>query len=116
MMKNIVGVCMTGVLATFLMPVAMVATTSGAHAPAGYVGYAQDGWDAPPAEFDEVTKHGFHDGVEAGRQDFTDHKEPDVNRHETYRHPSLPKRDREAFRRGFERGYRAATEHLWHRQ
>jgi hypothetical protein len=115
-MKKIVGVCMTGVLATFLMPVAVLAAPSGAPAPTGYAGYVQDGWDIPPAEFDEVTRHGFHDGVEAGRSDFDHHKEPDVNRHETYRHPDLPKRDREAFRRGFERGYRAATEHLWHRQ
>jgi hypothetical protein len=113
-MKKIAGVCMTGVLATFLMPVAMVAAP--APAPSGYAGYVQEGgWDVPPGEFDEVTRHGWHDGVEAARADFNDHKEPDVNRHETYRHPDLPKRDREAFRRGFERGYRRATEHLWHR-
>jgi hypothetical protein len=114
-MNRIAGVCMTGVLATLLMPVAMVAAPSGTMAPAGYVGYAQEGWEVPPAEFDEVTRHGFHDGVESARADFNSHKAPDVNRHDTYRHPDLPKRDREAFRRGFERGYRAATEHLWHR-
>lgn len=113
-MKKIVGVCMTGALATFLMPVTMVAAPLRAPAPAGYI--QEGGWDVPPAELDEVTRHGFHDGVEAGREDFNNHKEPDVNRHETYRHPDLPKRDREAFRRGFERGYRAATEHLWHRR
>jgi hypothetical protein len=111
-MKKIAGICMTGVLATFLMPVAMMAAPYAAPAPSGYV---QEEWAVPPAEFDEVTRHGFHDGVEAARADFNDHKDPDVNRHETYRHPDLPKRDREAFRRGFERGYRAATEHLWHR-
>lgn len=109
-MKKLVGVCMSGVLATFLMPVGMMA------APAPAVsGYVQDGWDVPPAEFDEVTRHGFSDGVEAARSDFNSHKDPDVNRHETYRHPDLPKRDREAFRRGFERGYRVATDHLWQR-
>jgi hypothetical protein len=103
---------MTGVLATFLMPVATMAAPTPYGAPAA-AGYMQDGWDVPPAEFDEMTRHGFHDGVEAARSDYKDGKQPDVNRHETYRHPSVAERDREAFRRGFERGYRVATEHLW---
>ena len=111
-MMKIAGVCMTGVLATFLMPVATVAAPMPYGAPAAS-GYMQDGWDVPPAEFDEMTRHGFHDGVEAARSDYKDGKQPDVNRHETYRHPSVAERDREAFRRGFERGYRVATEHLW---
>lgn len=114
-MTKIAGIFMTGMLVSFLTPAAMAAAPSGTASPAGYSGYVQDGWDVPPAEFDEVTRHGFHDGVEAARSDYRAHKEPDVNRHETYRHPSLPEHDREAFRRGFERGYRTATEHLWHR-
>ena len=113
-MKKLVGICMTGVLATFTMPFTMAAAPSVAPAAAGYM-QDRDHWDVPPAEFDEVTRHGFHDGVEAARADFKDHKEPDVNRHGTYRHPDLPERDREAFRHGFERGYRVATDHLWHR-
>jgi len=111
-MKKLVGICMTGVLATCMMPLTMMAVPHGAAAGAGI---GQDHWDVPPAEFDEVTRHGFHDGVEAARADFKDRKEPDLNRHETYRHPDLPERDREAFRHGFEQGYRRATEHLWHR-
>jgi hypothetical protein len=111
-MRKILGICMTGVFAAFTMPLNLAAAPHAIAEPAGYV---QENWEVPPAEFDEVTRHGFHDGVEAARSDFKDHKEPDVNRHETYRHPSLPEKDREAFRRGFERGYRVATEHLWHR-
>ena len=111
-MKKRVGICMTGVLATFVTPLTLTAAPQVAPAPVGYV---QDNWDVPPAEFDEMTRHGFHDGVEAARADFKDHKEPDVNRHETYRHPSVSDRDKEAFRRGFQRGYEVATEHLWHR-
>ena len=65
-MMKIAGVCMTGVLATFLMPVATVAAPMPYGAPAAS-GYMQDGWDVPPAEFDEMTRHGFHDGVEAAR-------------------------------------------------
>jgi hypothetical protein len=109
-MNKLAGICMTGVLATFAMPLTMVAAPHAAPVTAGYV---QDGWDVPPAEFDKMTQHGFHDGVEAARADFKDGKQPDVNRHETYRHPDVAERDREAFRRGFERGYRVATEHLW---
>jgi len=112
-MTKIAGICMTGMLATFLMPAAMVAAPAPYGAPIAS-GYMQDGWDVPPAELDEVTRHGFHDGVEAARSDYKDHKQPDLNRHETYRHPDLPEKDREAFRRGFERGYRVATDHLWH--
>jgi len=110
---------MTGVMAMFLVPLTVAAAPysssySGSGSPVA-AGLAQDNWDVPPAEFDEVTRHGFHDGVEAARSDYKDHKEPDLNRHEKYRHPDLPEKDREAFRRGFERGYRAATDHLWHR-
>lgn len=111
-MKKFAGICMAGVLATLTMPLTMTAAPR--VEPTAY-GFVQDNWDVPPAEFDEVTRHGFHDGVEAARSDYKDHKEPDVNRHEKYRHPDLPEKDREAFRRGFEHGYRAATEHLWHR-
>lgn len=108
------GICMTGVLATFLMPAAMMAAPMPYGTPAAS-GYVQEGWDRAPAEYDEITRHGFHDGVEAARADFHDGKQPDVNRHETYRHPSVPDRDKAAFRQGFEHGYRVATEHLWHR-
>ncbi len=111
-MKTITSLCMTGLLAASMMPLTLMAAPRMAPAPAGF---AQDNWDVPPAEFDEMTRHGFHDGVEAARADYKDHKEPDVNRHETYRHPSVSDRDKEAFRRGFQRGYEVATEHLWHR-
>jgi ribosome modulation factor len=71
-------------------------------------------WDAPPPELDEVSRHGFHDGVEGARKDYGNHRRPDVNNREEYRHPSLPERDREAYRRGFERGYQAGVDHLYH--
>src|ERR1700729_1750621 len=108
-MTKIVGICMTGALATFLMPAAMVAAPGPYGAPVAS-GYVQDGWDVPPAEFDEMTWDGFHDAGGAALSDYKDGKQPDLNRHETYRHPSVPEKDREAFRRGFERGYRVATE------
>lgn len=111
-MKKVLGICITGMLATLMTPLAM--TAAPAIAPFGG-GYVQDGWDVPPAEFDEMTRHGFRDGVNAARSDYKDHKQPDVNRHDTYRHPSVSARDKEPFRRGFLRGYQVATDHLWNR-
>jgi hypothetical protein len=37
-----------------------------------------------------------------------------VRNREEFRHPSVPHRDREAYRRGFERGYQVGVEHLYH--
>jgi hypothetical protein len=77
--------------------------------------YAQErGWDAPPPELDEVTRHGFHDGIDGARKDYENHRRPDVNNRDEFRHPHLPERDREAYRRGYERGYRAGVDHLYH--
>ncbi len=79
------------------------------------VSYAQGpGWDAPPPELDEVSRRGFHDGIEGARKDFGNHRRPDVNNRDEYRNPHLPPRDREAYRHGFERGYHVGWDHLMH--
>lgn len=114
-MKAFVGVSMAAAVASLCVAVAGAKPLPGvaAPSPAGY--YAQERrWDAPPPELDEMMRHGFHDGVEGARKDYGNHRRPDVNNREEYRHPNLPERDREAYRRGFERGYRAGVEHLYH--
>ena len=84
--------------------------------------YAQDrddrdrGWEAPPGELDEVARRGFHDGIEGARRDYQNHRRPDVNNRDEYRHPHMPHRDREAYRRGFERGYHVGVEHIYERR
>jgi hypothetical protein len=75
---------------------------------------AQERWEAPPAELDEVARHGFHDGVEGARKDYGNHRRPEVHNREEFRHPHVPERDREAYRRGFERGYQVGVDHLYH--
>ncbi len=76
--------------------------------------YGQEGgWDLPPREFDEISRKGFHDGIEGARKDYGNHRRPDVNNRDEYRHPDMPHRDREAYRRGFERGYRVGVEHFY---
>lgn len=70
-------------------------------------------WDAPPGELNELQRQGFHDGIEGARKDFGNHRRPDVNNRDEYRHPHLPPEQREAYRDGFRRGYDRAVRHLW---
>lgn len=79
--------------------------------PPGY-GQERGGWDEPPQEFQEVQRHGFKDGIEAARDDYSHQRRPDVNRHDTYRNPQVSHEDRRAFREAFRRGYERAMSHL----
>ncbi|WP_109487269.1 hypothetical protein [Occallatibacter savannae] len=69
-------------------------------------------WDAVPDEFDALRRQGFHDGIEGARRDYENHRRPDVDNREEYRHPHLPAEQREAYREGFRRGYRVGINHL----
>lgn len=72
----------------------------------------QYGWDVPPRELDDIQRQGFHDGIEGARKDFENHRQPDVNNRDEYRHPHLPPEQRHAYREGFRRGYSVAMSHL----
>lgn len=77
-------------------------------------GQQQDrNWDVTPPEFHELEQRGFRDGIEGARRDFGNHRRPNVNNREEYRHPSLPRSDWEAYQRGFRRGYEQGAAHLW---
>ena len=69
-------------------------------------------WDAVPDEFDALRRQGFHDGIEGARKDYENHRRPDVDNREEYRHPRLPVELRESYREGFRRGYRVGIDHL----
>ena len=70
-------------------------------------------WDAYPTEFNEIQQRGFHDGIDGARHDFENHRQPDVNNRDEYRHPhDEPPDMREAYREGFRRGYDRAIAHL----
>ena len=82
-------------------------------------GYGQDhpdhdqgGWDAPPQEFRDVQRRGFHDGIEAGRRDFESHRPPNVERNAEFRRPPVPPPARDEYREGFRRGYDSFFSHL----
>lgn len=70
------------------------------------------GWDAPPAEFRDVQRQGFHDGIEGARRDFDHHRSPDVDHREEYRHPHVDSSLRDDYREGYRRGYDVAMHHL----
>jgi len=76
------------------------------------IGQDQGPWDAPPQEFRDAQRQGFHDGIEAARKDFDHHRESDVEHHDTYRHPHVDRSMREDYRDGFRRGYDRAMHHL----
>jgi hypothetical protein len=60
----------------------------------------------------EIQRRGFQDGIEGARKDFDNHRRPDVNNRDEYRHPSLSFDLREPYREGFRRGYERAMSHL----
>ena len=72
------------------------------------------GWDAPPGEFSEIQRRGFRDGMEGARRDADNHRRPDVNNRDEYRHPDIPYQMRRPYREGFRRGYDLAMSHIKH--
>ncbi|MBB6142317.1 hypothetical protein HNQ77_000255 [Silvibacterium bohemicum] len=79
--------------------------------PPGY-GQEQGGWDAPPAEFQDIQRRGFHDGIEGARKDFDNHRPPSVENRDEFRHPPVPRDARRDYRDGFRRGYETAMHHM----
>jgi hypothetical protein len=80
-------------------------------------GYGQDrgGWDAPPPEFRDIQRQGFHDGIEGARKDVDNHRRPDVNNRDEFRRPPVPRESWREYREGFRRGYETAMSHLMNR-
>jgi hypothetical protein len=74
--------------------------------------YAQAQWDAPPQEFRDIQRQGYHDGIEGARKDFDNHRRADVNNRDEYRHPHVSASARDDYREGFRRGYQVAMDHL----
>ncbi len=85
-----------------------------ASAGSAVTGAAQDrgDWDAPPQEFRDVQRQGFQDGVEGARKDFDNHRPPNVENRDEYRHPHVPRDERADYREGFRQGYDRAMSHL----
>jgi hypothetical protein len=69
-------------------------------------------WNTPPQEFRDIERQGYHDGIEGARKDYDNHRRPDVNNRDEYRHPHIPESARADYREGFRRGYQTAWDHL----
>jgi hypothetical protein len=69
-------------------------------------------WNLPPQEFREIQQKGYHDGIEGARKDYDNHRRPDVNNRDEYRHPHVPESARSDYREGFRRGYETAWDHM----
>ncbi|HWA94800.1 MAG TPA: hypothetical protein VG844_09380 [Terracidiphilus sp.] len=82
-----------------------------APAPSAGFGYGQDRWDAPPRAYNQYQRSGFMDGMEGARKDVENHRRPDVNNRDEYRHPNVPGQFREAYRQGFREGYDRSMRH-----
>jgi hypothetical protein len=79
--------------------------------PSGY-DRGPGGWDAPPEEFREIRRQGFHDGIDGAKKDFDNHRRPDVRNRDEFRHPRVARSERDDYREGFRRGYEVAMNHL----
>ena len=74
----------------------------------------RDRWDQAPSEYRDAQQRGFHEGVEAARHDYSEHRHADADDHEMYKHPPVEESARREFREGFREGYRRALEHMRH--
>ncbi len=72
-------------------------------------------WNLPPQEFRDIQRQGYHDGIEGARKDCDNHRRPDVNNRDEYRHPHVPESARADYREGFRRGYESAWDHMMNR-
>ncbi len=77
-------------------------------------GYGPQPWEAPPSQYQrDVQQQGFHDGVEGARKDFQNHRQPNVNNRDEYRHPRFSGPDRQPYREAFRNGYQVGVQHIY---
>lgn len=78
---------------------------------------AQEGpWEPvePQGQWSHAWHSGFRDGVDAARHDIDAGRPPDPRHHDKFRHPDIPRDQRDDFREGFRRGYNMVYEHRMH--
>ena len=114
-MNKLFAVTLTAALATASSAVAGARPLAPVAEGAPAISYLQDrSWDTPPSEYDEISRKGFHDGIEGARKDYENHRRPDPHNRDEFRHPSVPHHDRETYRQAFERGYQVGVDHMMH--
>jgi hypothetical protein len=91
-------------------PAAMRAQYAPQGPPPGY-GEHGNAWNSP-SEFNDAQRHGYQDGMEGARKDYENHRQPNVNNRDEYRHPNVSKGLRRDYREGFQRGYDDGVRHM----
>src|ERR1700728_1782820 len=78
-------------------------------------GFYNQPWTQPPGSYrDDISRRGFHDGIEGARRDFQNHRPPNVNNRDEYRNSKfIAPPDRRDYRMGFRRGYEVAVQHIY---
>lgn len=108
-----IGLSMLSLSLALIIPNKANASAAPSGAPAAALAQDHGGWDSPPGEFREIQRQGFHDGVEGARKDFDNHRRPDVDNRDEYRHPHVAESAREDYRQGYREGYQKGVEHLY---
>jgi hypothetical protein len=107
-----IGLPLLAVSWTLLTPNPVRAAVAAA-APSAAASPAQDrAWDTPPDAFRDVQRQGFHDGIEAAKHDYETHRRSDADDHDAFRHPRVPRDERDEYRDGFRIGYAHAIAHM----
>ena len=73
----------------------------------------RDRWDQAPDGYRDAQQRGYHEGVEAARHDFSEHRHADADDRQMYKHPPVEGGEaRRDFREGFREGYHRAMDHM----
>jgi hypothetical protein len=77
-------------------------------------GYYNQPWTRVPDDYhSDIAQRGFHDGIEGARRDFENHRQPNVENRDEYRHPDVPHDARHEYRDAFRRGYQRGVENMY---
>jgi hypothetical protein len=75
---------------------------------------AQEHWQGGPSEYQrDFERQAFYEGMEGAHKDFQNHRRPDVNNRDEYRHPHVPGEEREPYRDAFRRGYETGVGQIY---
>lgn len=75
--------------------------------------YPNQPWAVPPSQWQAAEQKGYREGVRGAYKDAQNHRQPNVNNRDEYRHPDdIPGGDVGAYRQGFRRGYWTGVQHL----
>ena len=72
-----------------------------------------EGWDSAPRGYSDIQLRGFRDGIDGAQKDYGNHRNPNPNNRENYKHPHDVPHDLDRdYRNSFREGYQRAWDHL----